>query len=262
MSLIGNEIWLMPDLNDSFIICYADTRLTLRAESNTKKKYSKGHKLFKIEYLNGTVSFWGATALFEKNVQKSLSDWLPKFITRHHHCDSLISFAEELRTELNMKMHKPFLQTEASGFHLSCVRADGVPEFIHFSNCGLDDKTGNYGNITNEFRGLNEDFLKRDIQHFNWDGTTTNYPKVTGFQLYRNGSIKAHSAAWQKLDEVYSILFSYAEFAPPYSHKDDDIKKFVKQKLTFISSIYDNWAKTKLVGAPWDIIILRRKKWK
>jgi len=255
MTLISNAIHLEPQLRDSFIVCCADTRLTFRDITNPKEKYIKGRKLFKIEYLNGSVSFWGATALFENSKQKSLSEWLPVFIKKSSHHTTLRAFAEELRYELNKKMHKPFLGKEASGFHLC-----RIPEFMHFSNCGLDQQTGNYGNITDSFRGIGEDFLGRDISHFKWDGSVDNYPPIRGIQLYRNGSIKVHSLAWDKLDEVFATLFRFPDFKYPYSYKDEDVIKFTKQKLNFISSIYNNWAKTKIVGAPWDIIILRFKQ--
>lgn|GEM_PF-1178433 len=261
MTLISNEIHLQPNLDDVFIICCADTRLTFRGETNKKKKYLKGHKLFKIEYLNGTVSFWGATSLFENNVQKYLSNWLPNFITKRNHHTTLKSFVDDLRSELNRKMYKPFLEKEASGFHFACINPNGVPEFIHFSNCGLDASTGNYGNIINEFREPQEDFLKRDVFEFNWNGDPKTYTAVPGISLYRNGSIKAHSAAWSKLDEAYRTLFLYPDFKYPDGNVNADIIKFTRQKLLFISSLYNSWAQTKIVGAPWDIIILRKKNY-
>ncbi len=106
MTLISNEIFLLNTLKESFIICAADTRLTYRKESDPKKKYKKGKKIFKIEYLNGTVSFWGATSLIEDRKQKFLWDWLPNYITKSSNETSLLGFANGLRTELNKKMHK------------------------------------------------------------------------------------------------------------------------------------------------------------
>lgn len=262
MTLISNEIYLLDTLKNSFIVSSADRRLTYRTVKNPKEKYVSGKKLFKIDYLNSTVSFWGATQLTnEKNKIELLSDWLPKFITSQHSQKTLLDFANDLRGELNKRMYKPFLKLEPSGFHFSGIRPDGVPEFIHFSNCGLNSATGYYENIISEYREPFQDFLNRDALEYGWDGINPNsFQPANSIRLYRNGDIKAHAAAWDKLDQVFHIVFSYPDFKKPYASSDADILKLTRQKLTFISSIYNSWANTKIVGAPWDIIILRNKK--
>lgn len=261
MTLISNEIYLLDNLKNSFIVSSADRRLTYRKVANPKEKYISRKKLFKIDYLNSTVSFWGATMLKnEKGDNELLSDWLPKFIRNRHYHTALLDFAFDLKTELNRRMLKPDLKKEPSGFHFSGLRNDFVPEFIHFSNCGFDEKTGNYGNILSEYRDPSQDFLERDAFEFGWDGINpSSFRPSSNIRLYRNGDIKAHSAAWNKMDEVFNLIFSYKDFNRPNLKLDTDILKLTRQKLTFISSIYNSWAKTKIVGAPWDIVILRNK---
>lgn len=261
MTLISNEIYLLDPIKGSFIVCCADRRITYRHAKNRKEKYTSGKKLFGISYLNATVSFWGATQLGNgKGKFDLLSDWLPKFITRHHDLTTLLDFATTLRTELNKAMYKQYLRIEPSGFHFAGIRRDGVPEFIHFSNCGWNATSGYYENPASEYREPFEDFLQRDAKSFGWDGLNPSSLKPSGYTtLYRNGDIQAHSAAWDRLDEVLRTIFSYRDFRKPQFSSDADIISLNKQKLTFISSIYNSWANTKNIGAPWDILVVRNK---
>src|SRR4051812_34785039 len=101
MTLISNEIYLLNSLKKSFIICSADRRITYRTAKNSKEKYKSARKLFKIDYLNSTLSFWGATGLRNaKGKYELLSDWLPNFITSRHNHTNLLNFVTDLRTEL------------------------------------------------------------------------------------------------------------------------------------------------------------------
>jgi hypothetical protein len=217
--------------------------------------------LFDITYLNSTVSFWGATLLKnEKNKDALLCDWLPTFITKSSNIKSLLEFSKALRIELNQRMDKTFLKDEPSGFHLAGINNNGIPEFIHFSNCDFNESNGRYENIVENYKEPFEDFLQRDAVEFGWDGKTIESVKSNNVvRLYRNGDLKAHVAAWDKLDELYNNFFSFPQFRKPYAFSDKDIIKLTRQKLTFISSLYDSWSDLKNVGAPWVIKIIRKK---
>jgi len=252
---------MLNGVKDSIIVSLADNRLTYRNEKDRKKRYKSGKKLFKIEYLNATVSFFGSLQIInEKNNCELLCDWMPKFIQNRHAHTKLIDFGNDLRNELNKRSIKDHLRMDPSGVHLCGYRQDGVPEFMHFSNCSIRPD-GFYDNILDSYKDIEEDFLGRDAIEFGWDGTNPeSIIAENRMRLYRNGDVRAHSAAWEKLDEVFQIVFTFNDFKRPYSSSNEDIRKLIKQKLTFISALYNAWSTTKMVGAPWDIIILRPKK--
>lgn len=261
MTLISNEIFLIDGIDKSIIVSSADTRLTYRTIKDKKKRFKSGKKLFKIEYLNATVSFWGSLQIVnEKSQFELLCDWMPKFIRSRHSHTRLIDFGNDLRDELNKRAIKEHLKLEPSGVHLCGYRNDGVPEFMHFSNCTIRTD-GFYDNILGSYKAIEHDFLGRDAGKFyGWDGNDPKSITAQGkVQLYRNGDVRAHSAAWEKLDEVFQIIFTFNDFKKPYASSDNDILKLTRQKLTFISTIYNTWSTEKMVGAPWDIIILRHK---
>ncbi len=262
MTLIANEIYLDKGTDDPVIISYADNRLTIGAEKNPKKKYPKGKKLFRIEYLNATVSFWGlANVQNAKGGGELLCTWLPNFIRHQHSAPSLMDFANRLRDEINLRTYKQYLVNEPSGFHLAGIRADGVPEFIHFSNCDYDPLTASYYNMKDQFKEPFHDFLNRDAVKYGWDGSNPNSFKYTTDQnpVYRNGHIIVHGAVWDSHMHSFRQIFTFPGFTAPQRKSDAEIKKMYRHMLTYISVIYDNWASVKIVGAPWDIEVIRKK---
>lgn len=102
MTLITNEIHLLRGTEKAFIISTADRRLTFDEPVARRDKYKSGQKLFKIGYLNATVSFWGNFYITEGNKVKTYSEWLPNFIRNHHDIKTLNEFAFTLREKLNI----------------------------------------------------------------------------------------------------------------------------------------------------------------
>jgi predicted secreted protein len=261
MTLIANELYLIDGFKDTFVVSYADRQLTYRNEKNPKKKYIKGRKLFKIEHLNSTVSFWGATLVMKERKTELLNSWLPNYIKKSSQHKTLLEFATNLRNELNLVMSKDQLKVEPSGFHLAGISSNGIPEFIHFSNCSHNPKIGGYDNILDHYKEPSQDFLSRDALQYGWDGQNKDSIKANGVILsYRNGNIIVHAVAWDNIDKIFAHLINQPNFSSLRKLTDHKLEKFIKQKLNFVGSIYSNWADTKLVAGPWDIELIRYKK--
>ncbi|MFO0507955.1 MAG: hypothetical protein ACK5YS_03700 [bacterium] len=261
MTLLTNEIRLIDGFTETLIISTADRRLTYPKENNRKKKYESGKKLFKIEHLNATVSYWGNCVLInEKGNQEFYFSWLPNFIRKSYHIDNLMEFARKLKAELNIRVPAQTLREYASGFHLAGYTKKGEPEFIHFSNCNWNSSKVIYENILYAYKEPYADFLEEHAKQFGWDGHNASSVKAKNESMtYRNGDIKIHEAAWGKLDEVFRTVFSFSDFKTISTKKTDDLEQLVRLKLKFIGDIYNRYAYTNWVGGPFDVIILKRR---
>lgn len=263
MTLIINEIYMLDDLNNTFIVASADRKITYRRQNSITKKLPKtAQKLFKLDSLNSTLSYWGSCSLKNDNGREELfSSWLPNYINNTKNKTNLRVFAEDLRVELNKRIYQEILKIEPSGFHFSGYNKDGVPEFYHFSNCIYNPNKMSYENCQEQYHDLIDDFLGHNAKDFGWDGINKSSIKADKkVQTYRNGDIRVHVAAWDKLDEVFMELFKYDSFQKPNSIYDKDIIKLTKFKFNFIGNIYQNWArekKDKIIGGPYNIEILR-----
>lgn len=257
MTLILNEIYLIDGFRKTMIVAAADRRLTRPKAKTRKGKHLTRKKLFEIHHLEGTVSSFGCSVVVNKGQYELLSSWLPNFIKNQYSCPDLGTFAQNLCGTLNQIMPKSELKSTATGFHICGYNNQDIPEFWHFSNCNLG-KHFNYVNIKPRFKNPSPDFLGRDARSLGWDGKNVSSITVKNIiQTYRNGDFRAHEAAWKKLDEVFNILFQFSDFNKPKTK--DEFKKFIRFKLKFIGSIYQNWAKNKIVGAPFDVIIMSKQ---
>jgi hypothetical protein len=253
MTLILNEIHLFDGFKNTLIVAAADQRITYL---NGPKKYGKGKKLFKIEYLNGTISYCGYSFVYINNKYQLLSSWLPNFIKKQNACPDLKSFAYIICNELNKIMPKNKLRIFPSIFHICGYNNRGIPEFWHFSNCEFDPKKAKYVNMSSQFKEPFPDFLGRDALEKGWDGNNPETFASSGICSYRNGDFKVHAVFWENLDQLFEHLFSIDNnFTRP--DNPEKLKEFIKFKLNFFGSIYRKWAKEKIVGSPFDVFILK-----
>ena len=258
MTLIINEIHINAKKSDCYIVACADRRITYK--DSTKKEMNK--KLFRIEYLNACVSYWGNTRI--KNNQgnyETLSSWLPNFIKKSSSITNLYDFSVLLRSALNKKMHTSDLRSWDSGFHLSGFNNDNNPEFFHFSNTNWQVEKGKYVNTSFAYREPYADFAERDYKSF-FEGNKIDWTKLKaiGHQTYRNGDFTIHEAAWKKLDEAFDSIFGHNNFTFKRDRDDKNLYEYYKFKLKFIGDVYQRWGQTKNVGGPFDIVILRPRK--
>lgn len=255
MTLIINEIHIKGKKSDSYIVACADRRITYK---NSRAKHTN-KKLFRIEYLNSCLSYWGNTRIKgNSGTFETLSSWLPNFIKNHNSVSSLHDFSIQLRTILNSKMLSGDLRNWDSGFHLSGFNNDNNPEFFHFSNTNWQLEKGKYANTLFAYKEPYGDFAERDYKSF-FNGDTIDWAnlKATGSQTYRNGDFTIHEAAWKKLDDAFDNIFSHSNFSFGRERDDKSLHEYYKFKLKFIGDVYQKWGKTKNVGGPFDIVVLR-----
>lgn len=265
MTLITNEIHLTNGFRESFIISTADRRLTYPLELNRKKKYESGKKLFKVEHLDSTVSYWGNTVVVnENNKVEPYFTWLPKFIHKSRETTSLMEFANKLREELNKRVPANTLIRYASGFHFAGYNEKGEPDFIHFSNCNWNCEKSAYDNLRYTYEAPASDYLNRDAMHYlGYDGNDpASLKKMSAKTIYRNGDIKIHEAAWESLDQVFHKISKFPDFAKVTKLKGKALEEYIKFKLKFIGDIYNRYADTKWVGGPFDVVVLKSRKLK
>jgi len=258
MTLILNEIHLLDGIKNTRIISAADRRFTVPNSNASKTSgYIYGPKIFKIEHLNATVSFWGYAYVKEEGIYKKLFNWLPAFINKSSEIKTLKEFANVLKDRLNSIVPKEEFKKHASGYHFCGYNSDNLPEFYHFSNCEYYDNE--YRNIRDCFGDVLDDFLGRDAIKIGWDGQNKESVTVKNMmQIYRNGDIAAHCITWNALDDLFKNLFKLPNFK--WKNENLDYEKYMEYKLKFINSIYNHWAKEKWVGGKFDIIVLQPQK--
>lgn len=251
MTLVLNEIILLNGLKETLLIAAADRRISKQDGSYDSTR----RKLFPINYLNGAISYFGLAIVFPKGQKEYLSSWLPNFIRRNSSAHSLKIFAERLYEELNQSVPPPILKTYPSGFHICGYNDIGYPDFWYLSNIG-SLKDFKYIDLRAKYIPPSSHFLERDAKHsLNWDGENPLSIR-NSIQTYRNGDFRAHVAAWELLDVIYSRLLQFPDFKQPKT--TEDYRDYVKFKFEFIAYIYKNWAKKKIIARPIDVIVLSR----
>jgi len=126
MTLVLNEIYALDGFRDTLMIAAADRRI-----SNLDGTYrSTCKKLFKIDYLNGAISYFGQAAVYPGRKEVFLSDWLPDFIRRTADATDLRTFATRLRNELSRIMPKNILCRVPSGFHICGYQKKWASRFL------------------------------------------------------------------------------------------------------------------------------------
>jgi hypothetical protein len=248
MTLILNEIHILNGLSETFQIAAADRRITRGSKIEKPRR-----KLFPIPHLNSTVSYFGLASFLKSGKEIYFSEWFPSFISKSYHTKTLEEFSNHLRDTLNVEISLSQRRKFHSGFHLCGYRADGLPEFWHFSN--ISGMEGPYYKDPVELYGKpTSDFLQRDaIKLFHWDETNPN-SATNGTQIYRNGDIRTHAITSEILDAAMNEIMKLPDFNRPSNI--EEYADYVKFKFEFISYIYKNWAQKKIISRPIDIIIL------
>lgn len=244
MTLVYNEIQVHNSLRESIILFAADSRL-----STAKKDYSKQAKLFKIEYLRGGLSYFGLSRVYPMGRERVLSDYLRSFIRNHNHLRDLRHFAKVLRDDLDRVVPRNILANTYSGFHLAGYSPEGYPDFVYFSNIG-SGANFQYSDLQPHYFEPESHFLDRDARDAGWDGADPLSIQFKG-RIYRNGDIYPHYIAWNKLDEIFDILFQHFNFDRLNSVYD--YERYVHTKLSIIAYIYKRHAKEKVVGTPFTV---------
>lgn len=247
MSLIVNEIHIQNGFKRSFQIAAADRRITWKGKYDSTRR-----KIFPIDYLKATISYFGLAAFPHNRRIKYMSEWLPEYIKKSHSLTSLGDFALDLRNTLNSVIDPSTLGSNISGFHLSGFNSNGQPEFWYFSN--IDGMEGfRYGSPTSKYANPSSDFLERDALKppFKWD---QEWSIDNGTQIYRNGDIRTHALASEEVDKVMDQIFMFSDFNRPATLKE--YAHYVKFKFEIISFIYKKFTKVPIIARPIDVFII------
>jgi hypothetical protein len=248
MTLILNEFYLSEGLNKTTLIAAADRRLT-----NPDGSYhATRRKLFEISYLNGAISYFGLAVVFPRERQEYLSSWLPNFIRHQSTTNSLQTFAQNLRDELNQIVPSRILRTQPSGFHICGYDNKGLPDFWYVSNIG-GMRGFQYVNLMPQYARPRSHFLSRDAKKLGWDGKNPLSARSNIAWVYRNGDVRAHVVAWELLDEIFDRLFKFPDFNRPRTR--NAYVEYIKFKFEFIAQVYKKWAKKKIIARPIDVLI-------
>jgi hypothetical protein len=249
MTLILNEVHLLNGLSETMLVAAADRRVSkLDGSYDSTRK-----KLFRIPHLNGAISYFGLAAFPQGGTLQYLSSWLPNFIRTQSSAPDLETFVDNLRNALERTIPAAVLQGRVSGFHICGYNKSDLPEFWSFSNIG-SIQDFQYVDLSPQYSPPSPDFLERDAKgNFGWDGSDPLSAR-NGVQFYRNGDFRAHVAAWESLDEVFSILFQFPDFKRPSS--PSEYGEYVRFKFEFIAYLYKKWAKKVIIGRPIDVIVI------
>lgn len=249
MTLILNEIHLLRGLRETMLVAAADRRVSKLDGSYDSTR----RKLFPISYLNGGISYFGLAMVYPKGKPQYMSDWLPDFVKRHSSVLDLRSFSESLQEELGRIVPPKVLENIPSGFHICGYNDSGYPDFWYLSNIG-GLQNFEYSDLKPRYADPSSHFLGRDAPNdFGWDGENPLSAK-SGIQTYRNGDFRAHVAAWDLLDGIYSRLLQFPDFRSPKT--PGDYGEYVKFKFEVVAYIYKKWAKKKIIARPIDVLVL------
>ncbi len=241
MTLLLNEIHITNrDLRDSVIIFAADGRLSKRF-----KFFATTKKIFRIDYLNAGVGFFGL-AEFTTMIGKRhmVADWLANFINKNSKINTLKEFANTLGQELGSVIPKETKLKHRLGIHLAGFRKDGLPEFWFLRNSQNDTLLESFN--------VSEQFLSSAARDMGYDGKNPILPEVFSFiQIFRNGDIRSHAIVEEDLNKIMNNFFSLSDFKKPSSVSD--YENFVRFKMKIIADIYAKYCRDSVIGTPIDV---------
>src|SRR5208337_1995133 len=116
--------------------------------------------------------------------------------------------------------------------------------FWYIRNVGDDRIT-----ITGSYQHR-EDFINRDARALGYDGHNPYSIKPFFGQIYRNGDIRAHAAAWETIDKGFVDLLK----EPQFKKVDTilDYEKWVAFKMKVIAYFYKKYCKISIIGTRID----------
>jgi hypothetical protein len=135
-------------------------------------------------------------------------------------------------------------QQHISGFHLAGYNSAGLPEFWYVRNVKDDRIT-----ITGVYE-MREDFLRRDARSHGYDGQNPQSAETGLVAAYRNGDIRAHVTAWERIDDGFGALLQERQFKELRTIRD--YEQWIKFKMEVIAYFYKNYCRESLVARPID----------
>lgn len=227
MTLLTTEIHQSPIGN--VIVFAADQRITRGNDKSNPKP-----KIFQIASRRAGIGYFGLAEVNGSSGCYPMSDWLRDFFYQISELDSLALIAEKLANELKKSVPDEVRKTEPSGFHLSGFTQDGETEFWLARNFEDD------GRLSGGQYFVREDYRARDQPHL-LNGETA---------FYRSGDVRAHVAAWGKIDESLGTLLGTPSFRKMQTV--EDYVNWVKFKMEVIAQFYEQFCNDSIIGTPVD----------
>jgi len=226
MTLLLTEVDGHGTLGTPWVIFAADRRIS-------KGGAPAGHrqKVFPVPSLNAGIGYAGIAEVPPGH--KPMSEWLQDFMGSVPAGETLSALATRLADALNGVIPAHW-QTEPSTFHVSGFNAEGRPEFWYVRN--VDDNR----RPTLRKYEVREDFQRRDAA-----GLAPGQVAV-----YRNGDIRAHVLAWEKIDESLGALLhapGFKGFTTPAEYAG-----WVAFKMDLIAQFYERFCNQSIIGGPVD----------
>jgi hypothetical protein len=225
MTLLATEIHNHDNPANALIVFAADRRISLK-----RKYYDKRKKIFELRRLNAGIGYFGLAVVGKQSMQ----DWLQAFLAGATGCQTMAELAERLADSLNRVIPPHQHRIDRSGFHIAGYNKAGHPEFWYVRN--VDDNA----ELTLGRYEVREDFQRRDAR--------TLTPNAVG--VYRNGDLRAHEAAWQKLDDSFGLLLNTPGFKQ--RRTATDYISWVKFKMELICYFYKIYYQGSIIARPVD----------
>ena len=232
MTLLTTEIH-KHDRPDAVIVFAADRRI-----SRGSVRDSEQPKIFSIPRLHAGIGYFGLAEVPSGTGTEPMAIWLQRFLAESK-ATTLGDLAHDLADGLNAVIPAPWRQSDVSGFHLCGFAAAGRPEFWYVRNCDDTPKQNPTGTYAER-----EDFQGRDA------------PRLASGQsmIYRNGDIRPHVLAWQKIDEAFGSLLAARDFDMPRT--PDEYTRWVEFKMDLIAQLYERFCRVSIIARPVDAFFI------
>ena len=230
MTLLTTEI--VPGAFPAIVFA-ADRRISVAGRRQADRS-----KILTLPGKRAGIGYFGLAELPFKGPQRHMDVWLSDFLRAHSALHTLRETAEALVARLNQVVPAPHQRKHVSGFHLAGLASDGQPEFWFVRNV-KDDRSTLIGHYS-----AREDFQRRDLRRLTH----------AAVQIYRNGDLRAHAAAWEQLDQSFQGLLTTPGFRigkGPVAHM-----RWVQFKLETIAHFYQRFSSESIIGKPVDAFVI------
>ncbi len=233
MTLLTTEIHCTAQ--GEIVVFAADRRIT-------RDKVADGTrpKIFRVPHCMVGIGYFGLAEVGPAETPIPMSVWLEDLFFRIPPSTDPRTVAELLCERLNVDIPLEWRRSDPSGFHVAGLDSDGCAEFWFVRN--LDDS----GALAHSEYKCREDFKSRD---------KTALPD-NAVQIYRNGDIRAHIAAWEQIDDSFGSLLGQESFRALVT--TDDYLDWVKFKMELVARFYDRFAVESIIGDPIDAFAIGR----
>lgn len=215
------------------IVFAADRRISLGG-----RRHAERRKILAVPRKRAGIGYFGLAQLHAARRQQHMDQWLGDFLQATSDMRTLGELANELAENLNRIVPRPMHRTHVSGFHLAGFNRDDQPEFWFVRNVD-DDRVTMLGQFS-----AREDFQRRDRPLL----------PAGGVQIYRNGDLRAHVAAWEDIDRSFGSLLGAPDFR--VGAGSVAYARWVKFKMETIAHFYQRFCRTSVIGKPVDAFVI------